>query len=94
LLSNNRCRSALLDEAEELGPEVTLVCCSFSFSGDGKRLTGSGAGPDWSVVTPAGLSEGVGPDCNSTEEVALSKSLKVSRIDIYNAPFVYFTVSN
>jgi hypothetical protein len=38
------------------------------------------------------LAQGVGPDADSGEEVALSKSSKFSWCDIFDAPLVNFAV--
>jgi hypothetical protein len=41
LFASNRCRSALADEAEELGPEVALVVESFAGAGNAEALAGA-----------------------------------------------------
>ena len=58
LLSKDRCREALGDEAVKSGPEVSLVGMTFVLSSARKRLTGTGAGPDWTM--PSGKVESIG----------------------------------
>jgi hypothetical protein len=84
LLSKDNCRAALADEAIELGPEVALVGKSCSFSGGAERLAGAGAGPDGPVVGPSCKTEGVGPDADTGEEVALRVTLEVARSHVPN----------
>jgi hypothetical protein len=75
---------ALGDEAIELRPEVTLVGKSGSLSGGAEGLAGAGAGPDGSVVGPSCKTEGVGPDADTGEEVALGVTLEVARSHVPN----------
>jgi len=77
LLSKDNCRAALSDEAVKSGPEVSFVGMAFSESRDRKRLTGDAAGPDGTVVAPAGAAEAVGPDTDAGEEVALVEAAEV-----------------
>jgi hypothetical protein len=73
LFSKDRCRAALGDEAVKSGPEVASIGMATSLSSARKRLTGTAAGPNFSVVWPAGKTERVGPSADAGEEVALSK---------------------
>jgi hypothetical protein len=84
LLSKDNWRAALGDEAIELGPEVTVVGKSGSLSGGAEGLAGARAGPDGSVVGPSCETEGVGPDANPGEEVALGVALEVARSHVPN----------
>jgi hypothetical protein len=84
LLSKDDWRMALGDEAIELGPEVALVGKSGSLSGGAEWLAGAGAGPDGLVVGPSCETEGVGPDADPGEEVALGVALKVARSHVPN----------
>jgi hypothetical protein len=78
LFSKHDWRAALGDEAIELGPEVALVGKSCSFSGGAEGLAGAGAGPDGPVVGPSCETEGIGPDADPGEEVALRVALEVA----------------
>jgi hypothetical protein len=84
LLSKDNWRMALGDEAIELRPEVTLVGKSCPLSGGAEGLAGAGAGPDGPVVGPSGKAEGIGPDADPGEEVALRVTLEVARSHVPN----------
>jgi hypothetical protein len=58
LLSNDDWRKMLGNEPEELGPEVTLIGCTFLSTGDAEGLAGTGAGPDGEISGPGGELEG------------------------------------
>lgn len=77
LLAKHRCRAALGDEAEEDGPQVTLVGLAFPLAGRRERLAGAAAGPDGAVVGPSGEPQGDRPPADPGEEVALTVSNKV-----------------
>jgi hypothetical protein len=85
LLPKNRIRSALVNELEPGGPEVSLVGGSFASAGDAEGLAGAGAGPDGSVVGPTGESEGVAPDPDACEEMRLSRCSHVFTGHLENA---------
>jgi hypothetical protein len=85
LLSKDRCRAALGDEAVKSGPEVSLVGMAFALSRARKRLTGATGGPDFSVIGPIGKTEGVGPSANAGEEMALPKRSKLVGVDFDDA---------
>jgi hypothetical protein len=89
LLSKDRCRATLLDKPLPRGPKVPLVSKPCAFACRAERLAWAGSGPDGFVVGPTGLAEGVTPDADSGEEVALSVSQKVIWRDIFNTPFVH-----
>jgi hypothetical protein len=84
LLSKDRCRTALGDEAVKSGPEVSFVGMALALSCARKRLTGTGAGPDGLVVGPAGEAERVGPAADPGEEMTLCVSLEVAGPNIDN----------
>jgi hypothetical protein len=84
LLSKDDWRAALADEPVELRPEVTLVGKSCPLSGGAEGLAGAGAGPDGPVVGPSCETEGVGPDADPGEEVALRVTLEVARSHVPN----------
>jgi hypothetical protein len=91
LLSKDNWRMALGDEAIELGPEVPVVIEAFSLPGGAEGLAGAGAGPDGSVVGPSGETEGVGPDADAGEEVALGVAAEVRSSHVPNGSFIYVT---
>jgi hypothetical protein len=84
LLSKDDWRTALADEPVELGPEVALIGKSCPFSGGAEGLAGARAGPDGAVVGPSCKTEGVGPDTDTGEEVALRVTLEVARSHVPN----------
>jgi hypothetical protein len=84
LLSKDNWRAALADEPVKFRPEVTLVGKSCSLSGGAEWLAGAGAGPDGPVVGPSCETEGVGPDADTGEEVALGVALEVARSHVPN----------
>lgn len=88
LLSNDRCRAALGDEAVKSGPEVALVGMATSLSSDRKRLTWKGRGPDFSVSGETGEVKRAGPSADAGEEVALPKRSKVGGIDVEDASLI------
>jgi hypothetical protein len=91
LLSKDAWRTALSDEAAELGPEVAGVVGALPEPGDAEGLAGTGPGPDVLVVRDAGKSEGEAPAADPGEEVALPVAHKVIWRDISDAPFVDVT---
>jgi hypothetical protein len=71
LLSKDRCRLALGDESQHVGPQVPLVGGAFAFAGRAERLAGATSRPNRSVVGPACESQGEGPAEDSGEQVDL-----------------------
>jgi hypothetical protein len=69
---------------EPVRPKVPLVIEPASFACRGERLAGTGAGPDRAVVRPAGSTQGIGPDADAGEEVALDESSEFRRSNIDN----------
>jgi hypothetical protein len=84
LLSKDNWRAALCDETMELGPEMALVGKSGTFAGGAEGLARAGASPDGAVVGPSCETEGVGPDADPGEEVALGVALEVARSHVPN----------
>jgi hypothetical protein len=74
LFSKDDCRSALFDEVVEMGPQVPLVIKPSSFACRAERLARTGTSPNRSVVAPSGRPEGMGPNANACEEMALGES--------------------
>jgi hypothetical protein len=72
-------------------PQVPLVSKPSAFACRAERLAWARAGPNRSVIWPSGLSQGIGPDANSGEKVALSKSIKLVWRHIADVPFINFT---
>jgi len=69
---------------------MSWIVKASSLPGSRKTLTRAGAGPDLSIIRPSGATQGVGPDPDPCEEVALSKSSKVTCCDILDAPRIDF----
>ncbi len=88
LLAKHESRAALLDEMEEGRPEVPLVSKARSFACRAERLARAGSRPYARVVGHAGAAQGVAPDADSGEEVALLVSHKLVWPYILDAPFV------
>jgi hypothetical protein len=94
LLAKESARAALADEAGDLGPQVALVLDASALPGRAEGLAGAACGPDWLGIRPSGEAQGVAPDPDAGEEVALGESGKVAWLDIYDAPLVNLPVSN
>jgi hypothetical protein len=94
LLAKDDVRAALRDEAEEVGPEVSLVVEASSLAGGAERLTWTRAGPNRTVICPPGAAQGVAPDADPGEEVALGVSLKVIGFHVLDAAFVHVARRN
>mgnify|MGYP006287962391 CR=1 FL=1 len=84
LFAKDDCRAALADEIVPDGPKVSGVVETCALSCGAEGLTGAGACPDGPVVWPSGKLEGVGPDADPGEEVALSEPSEVHRLNIAN----------
>jgi len=88
LLAKDDVRAALRDEAEEVGPEMSLVVEAASLAGGAERLTWARTGPNRTLVTPPGAAQGVAPDANPGEEVALGVTTKVIGFNVLDAALV------
>jgi hypothetical protein len=71
LLSKDRCRAALRDEASELGPEVAGVGVAPPISGMAVGLARAGPGPNRSPWRPPGEAKRLGPTADPREQVDL-----------------------
>lgn len=91
LLTKDCRRLSLLDKLEPDGPQVPFICGALLLSGGAERLAGAASCPHRPVVGPACKSEGVAPDADASEEVALTVAFKVICSDILDAPFVHVT---
>jgi hypothetical protein len=63
---------------------MALVLDSTALPGRTEGLAGATCRPDWPVVRPPGEAQGVAPDPDAGEEVALGESGKVGRSNIDN----------
>lgn len=63
---------------------MPLVSDPASFARRAERLAWAGAGPDRPVIRPSGEAEGVGPDPDPSEEIALGEAGEVARLDIFD----------
>lgn len=70
LLSKDRWRMALGDEASPLGPEMALVGFTFAAARLRERLAGAGTGPDRPIGGPPSELKGKRPSADTSKEVA------------------------
>jgi len=84
LLSNDRCRLALLNKVVKSGPEMPLIIKPAAFTCRAERLARTASCPDRLIVGPSGLSQSVTPDPNPGKEVALGVTSQLGRFDIFN----------
>jgi hypothetical protein len=70
---------------------VAFIGGAESGAGARERLARATTCPNRSVIGPSGESEGVAPDADSGEKMALNIWSKVFCCDIFNAPFVHVT---
>jgi hypothetical protein len=89
LFTKDDVRAALGDEFPKRRPEVARVVFAETFTGDGERLTGATAGPDWLIVGPSSEAQGKGPSGDAGEEVTLGVSNKVVCIQFLDWGFDY-----
>ena len=76
LLTKDCVRATDSDEAEEGGPEVSLVLGAETFSCDAERLTGTGPCPHWPVCGPSCELEGETPSGYPCKKVTLDISFE------------------
>jgi hypothetical protein len=77
LLTKDRDRSALADEAKPRRPKVARIVGTFACSRHAERLAGAASGPALSLGGPAGEAEGVSPAADPGEEMALSEPSEI-----------------
>lgn len=94
LFTKDCLRFSLLDEIEPGGPEVSLITGALLLSGGAEWLAGAASGPHWLVIWPSGEPQGVAPDSDAGEEMALCVSGKIVCSDILDAPFVHVAGRN
>jgi hypothetical protein len=63
---------------------MPFVVERFAFAGRTEGLAGAGTRPDFPVVWPSGEAQGVGPDPDAGEEMALGVAVKVVGSNIDN----------
>jgi len=80
--------AAFADEGEPSWPEVPLVGGPPSPSRVGIGLAGAGAGPAPEVVGDSGEAEGVGPDPDSGEPMALGEPPDVAGTDVLDVSLI------
>ena len=73
---------------------MPLVSKRRSLACRAERLARTGAGPNRSIVWPSGFAQGVRPDANAGEKMALRESCKVAWQDILDISFVNNSVGN
>jgi hypothetical protein len=88
LLTNDKLRAALRDEAEELRPQVPLILHAEVLPRAGEWLTGAASGPALEVLRPR-EPEGVCPSADSGKEMALGITLEIIWPHLCDASFIY-----
>ena len=94
LLAKADDRSAGLDEPEEVRPQVSLVAGTLALACCRERLAWTGTGPNRPRIIPPGRAQGVGPDADSGEEVALGVACEVCGLHVDDGSFIYVSGSN
>lgn len=87
LLAKDRSRPSCSDEPPPLRPPIRLNVTPSGCAG--VRLAGARACPNRSVVGPACRSQGVAPDPDAGEEVALDVAAEVVGADFNDAALIY-----
>jgi hypothetical protein len=88
LLTHDDARVALFDEVMERRPKVPLVSKPHSFACRAERLTGARSCPNFLIVGPSSGAQGMTPDADAGEEVALRVASQVAGCDIFDASLV------
>ncbi len=89
LLSKNRCRLALRNEAVPVGPQVALVGCAAAAPNSAERLAWAASRPYGALVGPSGKPKRERPSADPCEEVALVKPSKVICSHISNVSLIH-----
>jgi hypothetical protein len=84
LFSKDDCRLALADEVMPVRPEVPLIINPASATCAAERLARAASRPNRTVIGPTCGSQGVGPDADPCEEVALGEGSEFIRGNIDN----------
>jgi hypothetical protein len=88
LLPKHNWRAALFDETKKGRPKVSFVSGAAALARAAERLARAGACPDSLGVRDAGAPEGVAPDADAGEEVALNIPPKVICGDVSDISFI------
>jgi len=94
LFTKDNVRAALADEVVERGPQVPLIIKPRPFACRAERLARTRSCPYRTIIGPSCSAQGVGPDANAGEEMALSKSSKFIWSDIFDAPIVNHAIGD
>jgi hypothetical protein len=94
LLAKDNVRFALANEPLPVRPQMALITEATFTSRGAERLTRAASGPDGFVVSPPRESQGVAPDSDAGEEMALSVTSQVASSNIDNWPLIDFAISN
>ena len=93
LLTNDKLRSALRDEAEELRPQVPVVLHAELLPRAGERLARARPSPAFEVRDP-GEPEGVGPSADSGKKMTLGILTEIFWLHGCDASFIYCSFWN
>jgi hypothetical protein len=74
LFSKDDCRATLADESVPSRPEMTRVCKPLAFSCGAETGARTASRPNRSVIGPSGEAQGVTPDSDAGEEMALGEA--------------------
>ena len=88
LLTKDSLRAVLADEVVPGWPQVPLVSKPSAFACRAERLARTGTGPNRSIVGDAGQSQGMRPDADAGEEVALREAAQVGGMNVLDAAFI------
>lgn len=94
LLTKDLLRAALSDEMVPMRPKVPLVSNPASSACRAERLARRASCPHGPIVRPSGETQGVRPDADSSEEVALGVGCKFGRADVTNVPFINVAIGD
>ena len=84
LLAKANERSSCFDETKELWPKMPFVVERLAFAGRAEGLAGAGTRPDFPVIWPPGEAQGIRPDPDAGDEMALGVSSQVVGLNIDN----------
>jgi hypothetical protein len=94
LFAKDDCRAADAEELVPRRPKVARIVPASLGAGTRERLAGTTAGPDGSLVGPAGESKSEAPAPNPGEPVALGESSNVGWCNVNDGPGIDFAISN
>ncbi len=88
LLSKDRCRTALGDEASKLGPEMAGVGFALALPRLADGLAGAASGPNRAACWPSGQLQSVLPSADTSEEMCPTVRRDILGFDIHDTPFI------